>query len=229
MFDGLRLTRTAPESVYLLPVQSRSLQMAEYQRRARSVAELGDRLPQVDMSTLATHMDAMTAALPEDVAVSIEMRCAVASLAVYGWEGQQLHGQPVLRCASCHQTVGLWGFRTILSTAEGDAMASHTMSGDGEDESAATLQVFDPAAEHRWYCPWVSDYAGQAAKTASNFSFGIVNGDLSCTTHRVKAGWQHTLELFESPSTVTPHSASANVGSADSSGSAGSSSKSVGH
>ena len=85
------------------------------------------------------------------------------SLALFGWKGELVGEVALARCESCFQRIGLWLYNNVgteIGKQNNRANPDH-------------LELLDPIASHKYYCPWV-------------------NADTQCASNRYsgKAGWE---------------------------------------
>lgn len=83
----------------------------------------------------------------------LSARSGAECAALLGWTAHaaSTRAKPSLHCAMCQRTVGLWNFAA--------SAASVGASGGSDGAAPSVSKPFNPAAEHRSWCPWVASVA----------------------------------------------------------------------
>ncbi|XP_038054316.1 nuclear-interacting partner of ALK-like, partial [Patiria miniata] len=177
----------SPESFLHIPLGDVKSAIESYYSRVDTLHSLGVNLPSIDCSPVKQEeqfvISDVEAALLKSISergdsaviVSEEERpvwLAGCLLAVFGW--QKSHSEqtncPVLVCQYCRRHAGLWNFVSLKEAETRPAVVGEASGAETDEEPSAKRikdiekSAFNPATEHRAWCPWIQSSTFQSIK-----------------------------------------------------------------
>ncbi|XP_022107243.1 NIPA-like protein isoform X2 [Acanthaster planci] len=173
----------SPESFLHIPLGDVKSAVESFYSRLDTMHLLGVSLPSIDCSIIKEEfvIDEVEPALlkliaeREDSAIIVSEEekpiwLTVCLLAVFGWlkSHTEQTGCPVLVCQYCRRHAGLWNFISLKEAEAKPAIINEASSTDTERQESPTDRIkdieksaFNPATEHRSWCPWIQPSAFQ--------------------------------------------------------------------
>ena len=181
------------EDIYRLPLLIsaywKSTFVSNYETLIRIAESLPNELnaPQLhDLKQEFVHL--LSGSLQDDVSDSFFSSIAF-KLALFGWKGEVVGEVALARCESCFQRIGLW-----LYLKTGEEIGKETgFAGSNH------LELLDPIASHKYYCPWINASTQRAFNKYSGKAGWEIMQDIIIQNHAESEASSQALGEAEEP------------------------------